>query len=83
MNEVIGRLVLIMEASGFRISNSCQLSKNFLIYKDNGWWLKSNQQKDHIVPISDYIAEVVKRQIEWLNNNIPLNENPYNFLFPE
>lgn len=87
MNEVIGRLVLIMEASGFRISDSCQLSKNCLIYKDNGWWLKSNQQKvkqkDHIVPISEQIAEVVKLQIEWLDQNIPLNENPYNFLFPE
>ncbi|MDZ5760793.1 tyrosine-type recombinase/integrase [Carnobacterium maltaromaticum] len=87
MNEVVGRIVLTMEASGFRISDTCQLSKDCLIYKENGWWLKGDQQKvkqkDHIVPISEEIAGLIKFQIEWIEQNIPLGENPHNFLFPE
>lgn len=84
INPEVARLILIMEASGFRVSDVCQLKKDCLVYKTNGWWLKGDQRKvgleDHLVPISEEIVAIVKIQLENLETD--KRENPNNFLFP-
>ncbi|WP_017815164.1 tyrosine-type recombinase/integrase [Paenibacillus shenyangensis] len=82
---VLARLILVMEASGFRVSDVCQLNQDCLVYKSNGWWLKGDQRKvnhvDHLVPISEEIVTIVRIQQEYLQEN--LFYNPHHFLFPQ
>ncbi|MEQ3601023.1 hypothetical protein ABNG30_30330 [Bacillus thuringiensis] len=55
LDSEIARLIVIMEATGFRVSDVCQLQLNCLAYKQDGWWLVGDQRKvnvkEHIVPI--------------------------------
>jgi len=82
----IARLIVIMEATGFRVSDVCQLKLNCLIYKQNGWWLSGDQRKvgikEHIVPISEEIVAIVQIQQEYINNHERQVHNLNNFLFP-
>ncbi|WP_046225861.1 tyrosine-type recombinase/integrase [Paenibacillus dauci] len=81
----LARLILVMEASGFRVSDVCQLHQDCLVYKANGWWLKGDQRKvnrvDHLVPISEEIVTVIKIQQEYVRDEKIYN--PHHFLFPQ
>ncbi|WDU77714.1 tyrosine-type recombinase/integrase [Lysinibacillus sp. G01H] len=82
----VARIVLLMEATGFRVSDVCQLNINCLLYKHNGWWLAGDQRKvrleNHIVPISEEIVAIVKIQQKITNEILTIKSNPNNFLFP-
>jgi integrase len=59
-------IVLLLETSGFRISDVCTLKVDCLIQRENGWWIVGDQRKvkakNHRVPISEEIAKVVLSQ---------------------
>ncbi|WP_255292130.1 tyrosine-type recombinase/integrase [Bacillus pseudomycoides] len=82
----IARLIVIMEATGFRISDVCQLKLNCLLYKQDGWWLVGDQRKvnvkEHIVPISEEVMKIVKIQQDYINYHGKKHYNANNFLFP-
>ncbi|MEB8677035.1 tyrosine-type recombinase/integrase [Bacillus cereus] len=86
LDSEIARLIVIMEATGFRVSDVCQLQLNCLTYKQDGWWLVGDQRKvnvkEHIVPISEEIVEIVKIQQEYINNHEKNHNNLNQFLFP-
>lgn len=79
-------ILLILEASGFRISDVLGL-KTDCLSKDNDqkWWLIGDQRKvkykDHKVPISDEIARIIKTQIAITKEKSNSQNNPENFLF--
>lgn len=86
LDPEVARIVLLMEATGFRVSDVCQLNSNCLLYKHNGWWLVGDQRKvrleNHIVPISEEIVAIVKIQQKMTNEILTISGNPNNFLFP-
>ena len=86
LDSEIARLIVIMEATGFRVSDVCQLQLNCLAYKQDGWWLVGDQRKvnvkEHIVPISEEIVKIVKIQQEYINNHEKKHNNLNQFLFP-
>ncbi|WP_170972194.1 tyrosine-type recombinase/integrase [Bacillus yapensis] len=80
-------ILLVMEASGFRGSDILSLNINCLERdNDDKWWLVGDQSKvkykDHKVPISQEIAEVIIAQRELIKENSTEDNNPKNYLFP-
>lgn len=79
-------ILLLMEASGFRVSDVLGLKIDCL-HKDNDekWWLIGDQRKvkhkEHKVPISDEIANVVMAQRELTKIQSTKENNPDGFLF--
>ena len=84
--EEIRQIVLLLEATGFRISDTCALKIDCLIQKEDGWWIVGEQRKvkdkTHRVPISEEIAKVVLTQQEITRRKSTLETNPLNYLFP-
>lgn len=80
-------IILLMEASGFRVSDVLSLKINCLDRRDDGWWLVGDQSKvkykDHRVPIDEEIAKVVISQQEIIRPVSTLETNPNNYLFPK
>ncbi|WGV57746.1 tyrosine-type recombinase/integrase [Brevibacillus brevis] len=78
-------IVLVMEASGFRISDVLLLKMNCLLETDNGWWLIGDQRKvkykDHKVPISNEVASIIQGQLEIMLELSTKENNPKNYLF--
>ena len=81
--EEIRQIVLLLEATGFRISDTCALKIDCLIQREDGWWITGEQRKvkdkTHRVPISEEIAKVVltqqrinKKEINFRNKSIKL-----------
>jgi integrase len=79
-------VILVLEASGFRISDVCMLKMDCLKKQDDGWWIVGNQHKlkelNHKVPISDDIARVILAQQKYIKENCPPEYNKDNYLFP-
>lgn len=79
-------MVLLLEATGFRISDVCALKTNCLNKKEDGWWIVGNQRKvkevNHRVPISEEVAKVVLAQIEYSKLISDEETNPEKYLFP-
>lgn len=84
--EDIRQIILLLEATGFRISDTCALKIDCLIQKEDGWWIVGEQRKvkdkAHRVPISEDIAKVILTQQELTRRKSSLDNNPYNYLFP-
>ncbi|WP_235802094.1 tyrosine-type recombinase/integrase, partial [Ureibacillus massiliensis] len=79
-------LVILLEATGFRISDICTLKIDCLIQKEDGWWIIGDQrkvkEKNHRVPISEEIASVVLSQQKLTREKSTTETNPLNYLFP-
>jgi integrase len=79
-------IVILLEASGFRISDVCTLKVDCLIQREDGWWIVGDQRKvkgkNHRVPISEEIAKVVLSQQKLTKEKSTLETNPLNYLFP-
>jgi integrase len=79
-------MVLLLEATGFRISDICELKIDCLIQREDGWWISGEQRKvrdkNHRVPISEEIAKVVLTQQEITRRKSSVDTNPLNYLFP-
>lgn len=84
--EDIRTLILLLEATGFRISDTCALKVDCLIQKEDGWWVVGEQRKvkdkAHRVPVSEEIAKVILTQQELTRRKSSLDNNPLNYLFP-
>lgn len=84
--EDIRQIVLLLEATGFRISDTCALKLDCLIHREDGWWIVGEQRKvkdkTHRVPISEDLAKVVLTQQELTRRKSSLETNPFNYLFP-
>ncbi|PGS46044.1 recombinase XerD [Bacillus sp. AFS041924] len=84
--EEIRLIVLLLEATGFRISDICALKIDCLIHREDGWWITGEQRKvkdkTHRVPISEEIAKIVLKQQELTRRISLLELNPLNYLFP-
>lgn len=80
----IGSIVLLMEATGFRISDVLTLHLDCLLQTDDGYWITGNQRKvseaNHKVPITSDIAHVIQVQKKFIQDT--LTENPNSLLFP-
>jgi len=79
-------VVIILRASGWRISDVLALRyDNCLEKTTSGWWLKGDIQKtdvlNHRVPITDEIAAVVKAQAELMEEKSNKDNNPDKLLF--
>lgn len=79
-------LVILLEATGFRVSDVCTLKIDCLIQKEDGWWVIGDQRKvkgkNHRVPISEEIAHVVLSQQKLTRRKSTTETNPFNYLFP-
>lgn len=84
--EDIRTIILLLEATGFRISDTCALKVDCLIQKEDGWWVVGEQRKvknkTHRVPVSEEIAKVILTQLELTRRKSSLGNNPLNYLFP-
>jgi integrase len=84
--ENIRTIILLLEATGFRISDTCALKVDCLIQKEDGWWVVGEQRKvkdkTHRVPISEEIAKVILAQQELTRRKSSLDNNPLNYLLP-
>lgn len=79
-------IVLIMEGSGFRISDVLGLKRDCLEKDNKGdYWLKGDQRKvkykDHKVPISEELANIIMTQQEVCKTHSTLENNPEKYLF--
>jgi integrase len=79
-------ILLVLEATGFRISDVLTLKFDCLEEKTDGWWIVGDQMKvkhkDHKVPIDFNIAKIVKAQQQYQKPLSTKNNNPNNYLFP-
>ncbi|PFR33290.1 tyrosine-type recombinase/integrase [Bacillus cereus] len=79
-------IILLMEATGFRISDVLSLKIDCLINQEDGWWIIGDQRKvsykNHKVPISEEIANVVLAQQELTEKRATSDTNPKKYLFP-
>ncbi|MCI3986026.1 tyrosine-type recombinase/integrase [Bacillus vallismortis] len=86
LNPYYMPILMVLESSGFRISDTLLLKKNCIEKTIDGWWLIGDQRKvdytNHRVPITDEIAYVVKAQIQFLDNIGDSSFNPKQYLFP-
>jgi len=84
--EEIRQIVLLLETTGFRISDTCSLKMDCLIHREDGWWIVGDQRKvkvkTHRVPISEEIAKIILTQQELTKKKSSLETNPFNYLFP-
>ncbi len=82
----IQTIVVLLEATGFRISDICALKMDCLTRKEDGWWIVGEQRKvkhqNHRVPISEEVAMVVLTQQEITKRKSTSEINPFNYLFP-
>lgn len=79
-------IILVMEGSGFRGSDVLGLKINCLEKDNKGdFWLVGDQRKvnykNHKVPISEELAEVIMSQQEICKQNSTSKNNPEGFLF--
>ncbi|MDQ0271878.1 tyrosine-type recombinase/integrase [Cytobacillus purgationiresistens] len=79
-------ILIVLEASGFRVSDVVSLKLDCLLKQQDGWWLVGDQSKvkykSHKVPISEEVAKTIIAQqklTKQLSNQI---NNPNNYLFP-
>lgn len=79
-------ILIILEASGFRISDVLSLKIDCLLKKEDGYWLVGDQgkvkYKSHKVPVSDEVAKVIKAQQSLIMDIASKETNPNNYLFP-
>ncbi|MEC1158926.1 tyrosine-type recombinase/integrase [Cytobacillus horneckiae] len=85
LNPIYVPILLVLEASGFRISDTLLLKKNCLERSKDGWWLVGDirkvQYKNHKVPITEDIAAIIKAQIAFVEK-YSHDSNPDCYLFP-
>ena len=79
-------VVIILRASGWRISDVLNLRYDKCLEKtSSGWWLKGDIPKvnilNHKVPIDDKVAALIKTQIEFMKKNSSDENNPEKYLF--
>lgn len=79
-------ILLLMEASGFRVCDILSLKMDCLVNQEDGWWLVGDQRKvkykNHKIPIDDEIAKVIMAQQTLIKKISTLETNPENYLFP-
>jgi len=80
-------IVVILRASGWRISDVLNLRYDTCLeHTNNGWWLRGDIQKtdvlNHKVPISDEIAALVTTQCLQIREMVSVEDNPHRYLFP-
>ncbi|NWL87481.1 recombinase XerD [Paenibacillus sp. 79R4] len=79
-------IILVLEATGFRICDVLQLRQNCLLEQEDGFWIEGRQRKtkhiNHKVPVSKEIADIIKSQITFTNEALPFEQNKQNYLFP-
>lgn len=85
LNPLYVPILLVLEASGFRISDTLLLKKDCLERRKDGWWLVGDirkvNYKNHKVPITEDIASVIQAQAS-LVEKISNDSNPNGYLFP-
>ncbi|WAH36412.1 tyrosine-type recombinase/integrase [Alicyclobacillus dauci] len=78
-------ILLVMEATGFRVSDVLMLKLDCLTKDKTGWWIIGDQRKvkykDHRVPVTEEIAAVVQSQIELVRKVSTAENNPERYLF--
>ena len=79
-------MALTLEESGFRITDICSLKLDCVVYDSSGYWLKGDQRKvnkkNHLVPITEELANVLMLQVEQIKSLSNSNNNPKGYLFP-
>ncbi len=80
-------VVIVLRASGWRISDVLNLRYDTcLVRSSSGWWLQGDILKtdilDHKVPLSDEIAALVTAQRSLIQEKFTVQENPQRYLFP-
>lgn len=79
-------IVILLRASGWRISDILNLKYDICLDKtEQGWYLCGDIQKtkvmNHRVPIADEVATIVKSTIEIIKSKSDIINNPKKFLF--
>ncbi len=79
-------ILIVMEASGFRVSDVLSLKIDCLLKQKDGWWLVGDQRKvkykSHKVPISEEVAKTIIAQQKLIKPLSTDKTNPSNYLFP-
>src|SRR5258708_30677304 len=80
-------VVIVLRASGWRISDVLNLRYDIcLVRSSSGWWLQGDILKtdilDHRVPLSDEIAALVTAQSLLIREKFTVQETPQRYLFP-
>ncbi|MFZ0444126.1 MAG: tyrosine-type recombinase/integrase [Bacillus sp. (in: firmicutes)] len=79
-------IVIMLMETGFRISDVLNLRYDKCLLKtEDQWYLKGDiqktQVKDHIIPITEEVAEIVQTLIEIRKENAQIEHNPDKYLF--
>jgi integrase len=80
-------VIILLRASGFRISDVLNLRHNTCLERtSSGWWLcgdiPKTQVMNHKIPISDEIASIVAAQRALVQEKFTDADNPQRYLFP-
>jgi site-specific recombinase XerD len=80
-------IVMILRASGWRISDVVSLRYDTCVQQENDkWWLVGDIQKTrvlgHRIPITEEIALAIRAQVELVKASLTPAENPHCYLFP-
>ncbi|AZS14662.1 site-specific integrase [Paenibacillus lutimineralis] len=66
-------IILLLECTGFRISDVLTLKIDCLLHKEDGYWITGNQRKVddpfHKVPITLEIAQIIETQKQYVEKN--------------
>lgn len=74
-------IVILMERTGLQLVEILSLELDCLKSGLDGNWLISQRTRVKQIPISDEIADLIKKQQQLINSMFPNEENPNNFLF--
>jgi site-specific recombinase XerD len=80
-------IVVILRASGWRISDVVSLRYDTCLQQENDkWWLVGDIQKTrilgHRIPITEEVALAIRAQVELVKASLTPAENPHHYLFP-
>jgi len=78
-------VVLIMLNTGFRISDTLEISFDALKYHEDNYWIEIpiiKTKKNMVrIPISDELAELIKERVEYIQKRYGDKHNPHHLLF--
>ena len=80
-------VIIVLRASGWRISDVLNLRLNTCLEQDSqGWFLCGDISKTgwlgHRIPLSEDVVRVIQAQQTWVRQNYTKDENPLEYLFP-
>ena len=86
LQEDVRLVIIIMHNTGLRISDTLELTTDCLDEKSGQYWIQTDimktKLKNHRMPITTELAEMIKERCEIVNRYANEYHNPNHYLFP-